>query len=155
MSQCKYLDVSLKLVTIMFFNFCLLFFPDFSREVAHPLASETLINADEIPPDPPKRFLSRVPAEKDKSDKEGGQDVKKKDRSRSRSRGRDHDRDRRDRDRRDDRDRGWRRDRDRDRFAPRYGRSNNASAHGRKIKGRGRVVSHEDTEARLLSYWGQ
>jgi len=118
----------------------------FYREVSHPLAAmETTFTENEIPVDPPKRFLSRVtPKEKGSDDKSGDEKKSKYDRSKDRSRSRSRDRgDRRggDRDRRnDDRNRDWKpRDRDGSSQNPRYGRSN-FSATGRKIKGRGRVV---------------
>ncbi|CAG7821054.1 unnamed protein product, partial [Allacma fusca] len=122
-------------------------------EVSHPLASETLINADEIPPDPPKRFLSRVQEkekekEKEKESTEGTEKKNKTERDRTRSRERERDRGRNRMESKNEHNRDWKRDRDR--FAPRYGR-NSFSSTGRKIKGRGRVCYRTPSRSRSRS----
>jgi len=99
------------------------------REVPHPLAPVTDIDPDEIPKDPPNRFLMRAQdADKDKIKDGEKKDKEKKREKRSRSRSRErNDRRRESRDSRDGRN-------------PRYGTSHQVDNSGRKIKGRGRVV---------------
>lgn len=93
-----------------------------------------------MPAIPENKFLSRAaPKEKTDSSKDDSKKHSKKGRSRSRSRSRSRgrDRDRRDRDRRQNsRNRAEGRNE-----GPRYGRSGRNSNDGKKVKGRGRIVS--------------
>lgn len=100
----------------------------FNREVTHPLVTLTNIDPDDIPKDPSNRFLMRA---KEVEDKEKDQDNEKDDKRKKK--------DKRSRSRSGSRERN-RGDRDRDR-TQRYGGSNQVDQAGRKIKGRGRIVS--------------
>jgi hypothetical protein len=111
------------------------------------LPKVTEIDEDEIPKDPSNRFLMRgavTEADKDKDKDEGkksSKDKKKDRKSRSRSRDR-GDKRRSDRDRADRGTEADRGDRSRMREGQRLGRNMHVSmVTGKKIKGRGRVVS--------------
>jgi len=97
------------------------------------------VKEGEVPPVPENRFLSRA-FTKDKEKEKGKDDDKKRSRrdrsrsrhrSRSRSRGKDS---RRDRDNRSGTNKN-------EKEAPRYGRVGRNNNDGKKVKGRGRVVS--------------